>query len=468
MLFAIALCTNWHGLRAGPMAPAATHVTDSLQIDKVFIIGNRKTKEFIIRRELDVREGMVISRASVAKILEQDKNKLINTRLFLTVDINLIELSDRRADIIVSVNERWYFFPIPIFNLADRNFTEWWVNQNRDLSRIEYGINLKQYNFRGRNETLGLLAQFGFTQRFRLSYQIPYINRAQQFGITFYADYATNKNISAQTIEHRLQFVDSPDLLRRRLQFGANMTYRPSFYSYHQVGAIVSSTAVADTILSINPNYTLNAERYQQYIGLYYSFTIDRRDYIGYPLNGWFLTAGITQIGIGIPDDVAITRINSRFAHFRPLGKKFYLAGNIAGLTSFPGKQPYNLMNGLGYSFDGMRGFERYVIEGQHYIVNNNSLKRELFKKQYDLGKLMPIRQFRYLPLALYLSLNFDQGYVFNYPDYFQNTRFSDRYLFGGGLGLDLVTSYDSVTRFDFSFNADGETAFFLNLRVAF
>lgn len=448
------------------IAPEAS--ADSLRIDKIFIVGNRKTKEQIIRRELTLREGFAIARGDVEKTLELDKNRLINTRLFLTVDINLIELSDNMADLIVRVNERWYFFPIPIFNLADRNFTEWWVNQNRDLSRIEYGINLKQYNFRGRNETVGFLAQFGFTQRFRLSYQIPYIDRDQRYGLTFYVDYSNNKNISALTIDHRLQFFDSPDLLRERFQFGANFTIRPSFYSYHQFGAIVSSTSVADTILQINPNYLLSGNNHQQYIGLYYSFTVDRRDYVGYPLQGWFLKSGITKTGIGLPNDVDITRLDGRFSWFTSLGKRFYFASNVSALSSWPGRQPYNLLNGIGYLGDAMRGYEPYVIEGQHYVLNNNSFRRELFKREYDIGKIIPLRQFRYLPVALYLSFNFDQGYVANLPDYELNTRFTDRYLVGGGFGLDLVTSYDFVTRFDYSFNIDGESSFFLNLRASF
>jgi len=93
----------------------------SVQIDKIFIIGFKKTKEHIIRRELSIIDGQYLSRAELEEAIIADKRKLVNTSLFLSVDINVIELSEDKVDIIIRVSERWYFFPIPIFNLADRN-----------------------------------------------------------------------------------------------------------------------------------------------------------------------------------------------------------------------------------------------------------------------------------------------------------------------------------------------------------
>ena len=75
----------------------AIHITsdsitsDTVQIDKIFIIGYKKTKEHIIKRELSIADGQWISRADLKEMLEEDKRKLINTRLFLSVDINIVE-----------------------------------------------------------------------------------------------------------------------------------------------------------------------------------------------------------------------------------------------------------------------------------------------------------------------------------------------------------------------------------------
>ena len=219
---------------------------DTIQVDKVFIIGYKKTKEQIIRRELSVSDGQMLTRAELDEIIKADKRKLINTKLFLSVEINIVELSVEKVDIIIRVSERWYFFPIPIFNLADRNFTEWWVNQNADLSRVDWGLKLRHFNFRGRREVLDLAAQFGYTKLFRLSYQFPYINKNQKLGLSFYGDYATNKNIAAETIGHRQQFMDSDLQLRDRWRGGISLGYRPNFYSSHSFGLHYSSVTVPD------------------------------------------------------------------------------------------------------------------------------------------------------------------------------------------------------------------------------
>jgi hypothetical protein len=47
-----------------------------------------------------------------------------------------------------------------------------------------------------------------------------------------------------------------------------------------------------------------------------------------------------------------------------------------------------------------------------------------------------------------------------------ENTTLSNRYLFGGGIGLDIVTYYDLVIRLEYSMNDRAETGFFINVRA--
>ena len=257
--------------------------SDTVQVDKVFIIGYKKTKEQIIRRELSIFDGQLFARSELEEAIQADKRKLINTKLFLSVDINIIDLSEEKVDIIIRVSERWYFFPIPIFNLADRNFTEWWVNQNADFSRVDWGIKLRHFNFRGRREVLNLTAQFGYTKLFRISYSFPYIDKNQKIGLSFYGDYATNKNISYKTIGHRQQFLNSENVLRDRWRGGISLGFRPNFYFSHSFGIHYSSTNIADSVTEHNPNYFLNGSNQQSYFALSYIFTWDFRDFVSYP-----------------------------------------------------------------------------------------------------------------------------------------------------------------------------------------
>ena len=88
-----------------------------LTIDKIFIVGNRRTKEKIILRELSFKEGEIQKKIQLDEAIERDRQKLINTRLFMDVDFSLIDLPENRVDVIIRVTERWYFFPISIFCL---------------------------------------------------------------------------------------------------------------------------------------------------------------------------------------------------------------------------------------------------------------------------------------------------------------------------------------------------------------
>lgn len=441
---------------------------DTVQIDKIFIIGYKKTKEHIIRRELSIYDGQFLKKSELEEIVAADKRKLMNTKLFLSVDINMIELSEEKVDIIIRVSERWYFFPVPIFDLADRNFTEWWVNQNADLSRVDWGIKLRHFNFRGRGETLNLTAQFGYTKRFRLSYSIPYIDKKQKVGLSFYGDYSTNKNIAYNTIDSRLQFLDAETVLRDRWRGGISIGFRPNFYSSHSFGGHYSSTGISDSVVFRNPNYFLDANSHQSYFALSYAFTWDYRDFISYPLSGAYFNLKLDKIGLGIYDEVNIFKANAKYSRYFDLGKKFYFASSITAHVSSSSNQPYYNYSGIGFAREFLRGYEKYVIQGPYYTVNKNSLKRLLFSFETDISDVVKMKQFNKIPFSAYFTLNFDQGYVANYPGYTENKRFTDKYIYGAGIGLDIISFYDFVMRWEYSMNIEREHALYFNLFAAF
>ncbi|MCC5931310.1 MAG: BamA/TamA family outer membrane protein [Cyclobacteriaceae bacterium] len=439
-----------------------------IQIDRIFIIGNRKTKNVIIERELDLREGEFYLSADFDDIIQRNRQKLINTQLFLSVEISVVEISTSKIDIIIRLTERWYFWPIPLFQLGDRNFSEWWINQNRDLSRLEYGLKFRQFNFRGMNETISLTAQMGFTRLFQLIYDIPYIDRNQKFGLLLYGDYANNRDIAARTEGHRLDFIRSDEVLRERIRTGFTTTYRPSYYHFHRLNVSYIQNDVNDTIAALNPDYFLEGRSRQQFISLNYTFRSDLRDIQAYPLKGYFLEASLTQNGIGVFGDLNQTLLQFNYSKYYDLGKRLYFAGSIIGSSSFPEIQPYRNLNGLGFNQIFMRGYEIYVIEGQHYIMNNNSVRRLLFSTEKDLSSFTLAKEFNRIPLDFYITAFFDHGYVANYVNYSQNTLFTDTWLYGAGLGLDIVSFYDFVMRFEYSINKIGETGLRLNIRAAF
>ncbi len=436
-------------------------------IDAIFIVGNKRTKPSIILREMSVIKGDTYTESSLKNILILDKNKLLSTRLFVSVDISILHLSDTQVDIVVNVSERWYTFPSPIFDLVDRNFNDWWQNQNRDLSRTNFGVKIYQNNFRGRNETLKLLLQLGYTHQFGVTYRIPYIDKKQRHGLTFYYNYAENKNIAVRTVDHKPVFFDSEEILKVTRDYGLGYQFRKSFYNVHSLEVRLNDNTINDTISNINQEYYKNTSTKQKYFQLTYSFTHDKRDNSSYPISGNRFEFEIQKLGIGIFNDVDKTDISISYTKFLDLNKGFLFANYSSIYISEPEQQPYANIGALGFRKNFIRGYELYLIEGKSYTLNRSTIKKRIFSTVGRLG-FIPIKQFRKIPIDIYLKTYYDMGYVENFENYNQNKRLSDRFLFGAGGGIDFVTYYDTVIRVEYSINREQESGFFLHFRKEF
>ena len=442
---------------------------DSLvTVDKVLILGNRVTKERIIRRELSLQGDTTLLVSDLRATIERDKKKLINTRLFLTATIDILPIEDQYVDLVVRVSERWYTVPAPFFKLVDRNFNVWFTNQDRDWSRVIYGIRFIKYNFRGLNQRLYLLAQFGFSQQFAARYLVPYVDRAQKNGLEFAVSYLNTPNVNYITRDHRLLFTKNLDFGRRSVAGLVGWRHRPSFYNTHSVDLKYTHRYVADTIAQLNPDYFLHDSPRQRYFSLSYRFVSDYRDYLGFPLKGHYWEAEVEKLGLGLRNEVNILRVSAVYSHYFNLGKGFYAASSVRGYLSTPRRQPYANFIGLGYNTIWLRGYELDAIEGQRYAIHQSTLRKRIFSRQFDISPVMPLTQFSTVPLSIYLNTYLDHGYLSNTVSYEQSNRLSNRYLMGYGLGLDIVTFYDFVFRIEHTWRIDGERGFYFHIRSAF
>ena len=435
-----------------PVVDTATVTLDSnavVTVDQVFIIGNRRTKPRIILREMNATPQTTYVWKELQEILKNDQLRITNTRLFNRVNIRQILIDDNRLDLIVSVAERWYTIPSPYIKLADRNFNDWRTNYNYDLRRLEYGLKLTKYNFRGLNERVRLDAQFGFTRRFSVSYDKPYIDKAQKNGLNFRFAFAETNNIIYQTVENLPVTTDSLRRAQESLVAGMGWRYRGSYYSTHSLNADFFKNGVKDTITELNPRF-YNNRLEQRYFQLTYRFVHDKRDLVGYPLNGFFVGVQASKIGLGIFDDVDIWRLAFSYIRYTPWKKNFFLVNTIRGMTSAPSRQPYANFSGLGYGGLWLRGYEVYAIEGQHLALQQNALSWRIFNKVFNMDRVVPIDQFDKFPLSIYLKAFYDHGAVRNTLNYPPEQPLSNRYLYSAGVAIDVVSFYDFVLRFGY------------------
>ncbi len=441
-----------------------------LQVNRILIVGNKVTLDRIILRELTLKPSDTINSLLLPQVIVRDKNKIYNLRLFNTVEIRPILLSGGRVDILVEVTERWYTFPVPIFELSDRNFNEWWQNYDHDIRRVNYGLRLYKYNFRGRNETLRLTAQFGFSKRFDLTYQIPNLDKNQKQGLAFIFSFAQPKNLSYFTENHKLLFLKSDKVLRTSELVGVTYSYRKSFYETHNIGLEYRNSEIADTIAVLNPNYYSNGDTRQQFEAISYSFTSDHRDVMAYPLKGQQSNIYLKKIGLGLSSAVDQFEINLTHARYMDLKNGYYFSNFTSLYLSTPQSQPYALYNAIGYRKQFLRGYEVFLIEGSRFFMNKTTLKKRIFTRGWHLAN-MPGDQFSYFPLSIYIKAYADVGYVENFTRYQElliNNSLSNRFLIGAGGGIDVVTFYDTVLRFEYSFTREGQHGFFFNIKKEF
>jgi outer membrane protein assembly factor BamA len=437
-----------------------------LRVLGIMISGNKVTKERIILRELTVQEGDILAAADLYDRLERSRQNLVNTGLFNTVTLLPVYMDMGSVFVEVRVNERWYLWPAFIFDLADPNFNTWW--RTKDLSRVNYGIYLYQYNFRGRNETIYALAQFGYTRQFALRYKVPYIDRDQKWGISVGGGYLQQAEITAGTLGNERILIANPTGSNRDEWKGdVEVTLRRKHDVRHAWRLNYTDAVVTDTIVSAAVDYFDEGSTSTRFLSLGYTLTWDKRDVRAFPRQGHYAEMRLDRHGLGLLSEAApdITTIYGTYKQWWKAHEKWTLAMAMRGRYTV-GLPPYYVQEGLGYGHY-VRGFEYYVIDGEHFALGRGNVVFQLFAPRTKRAEFIPLEAFRTLYFALYLNLYADAGRVWD-SRYAADNFLANRWMSGTGLGLDLVTSYDQVVRGEYSLNSLGEHGFFLHFSQPF
>jgi len=439
-------------------------------IDSIIVLGNAKTRERIILREMDLQPGDQIAIADLTATLQQSERYLMNTGMFTRANIRFKDWEGgvNKIQLVVEVEESWYLFPVPLFELADRNFNVWWVEQRRSFQRVNYGMDFTSLNFTGRMDRLKIGAKFGYTRSFNLRYLLPYINKKQTIGLLVNMKYSQNREVNYATIQNKQEFFrDDENFLYSRFFSELAFSYRPAIKIFHNFGITYHKNEVDDLIANeLNPDFFLNQKEAQQYFSARYSFIYDNRDIRAYATNGNYLSFSLEKDGLGLfsdRDGLTVYTLFDKYVSFSPKWKMALRTGAKVSLKRT--QQPYNDNRALGFGQYTLHGYEYYIVDGLDVGVIRSSLRYKLFDKKFDLGRMIPVKAYRQMPLKLYLSLNNDVGYVNDPYDPGQNFL-NNRLLWGGGIGLDFIVFYDKVFRFEYSFNDLKEGGLFLHFNL--
>jgi outer membrane protein assembly factor BamA len=452
--------------------------TDSIPVSYVYIDsitmeGNRKTRAALILRELEFAPGDSLKTADLAAALERNGLRLMNLGIFNTARINVQrwDLATQHISLHITLIETWFVYPVPLFELADRNFNVWWKEFNRSLKRVNYGIDWTQLNLTGNADNLKAKTQFGYSNKYELRYSRSNINRDQTIGMDFGVSYSRSHEVAYATEGNKLRFTVNPDIWQIiQLSAGGSVLWRPKLFTTHRFTVEYRALSVADSIAGFfNPDYFLNGSTRQRHLSLLYNVSFDYRDIRPYPLSGWLFVAELRQNGLLPGDNLHIFRAYVEMARYFPFwDKRLSLETVFRGRTSLPrSKPPYNNNQALGYGGSFVRGYEYYVADGLDFGLLKTAFHIQAFSRTFNLGKFMPLDAFRSLPLKVYLSFNSDFGYA-NDPHYANLNPLANHLLWGYGLGIDIVAYYDKTARFEWSWNDRGESGFFLRINTGF
>jgi len=207
---------------------------DKLVVHDILISGNKITHESVILRELTFSPGDTIFKMQLLPELQRSKLNLLNLSIFNFVFLNVKHLGDNVIDVTVEVTERWYIWPVPILEYADRNFNEF--IKNWDWEKINYGAWLKWNNFRGRNELLTAKIRLGYVKEYALAYSKPNLGKNQRHGVSAGFNVNQQNEVYISTENNKPVEYEPMDIPAQvRLNAFSKYTYRRKHFTSHSL-----------------------------------------------------------------------------------------------------------------------------------------------------------------------------------------------------------------------------------------
>ena len=396
-------------------------------IRRIEINGNRRTRDYIITREMKSKEGHPLD----PHLLEEDRKRIQNLRLFNRVSVS-VETEREDAVIHVQVTEEWFIFPFPILFVSDR-----------DWSKLSYGAGLTHNNFRGRAEALAFAFWLGYNPSVHLDYSNPWLGRNRlslYTGINLFIDRIRSKHFLDEQVTEK--HLGAQWMLGKR--FGYH-TYLSITLGYKEI--TLDPIPTDQSFIDGNDSVP--------YAGL--SYLWDKRDLKEYPHSGWIVSVWARKMGFpSMKTDYL--RWGWDVRAYIPLFLSSTLAFRSYADLSAMEIPVYDRVY-LGYS-ERIRGhfFERF--QGEHVALWSLAFRIPV----------VPVRYFRvsedpYLSnLKFGVSIGFftDSGLT-----WFQDEPLRlNRCVSGYGFGIHLHLPYIDILRLELAWNESGRTQFLIDLFV--
>jgi outer membrane protein assembly factor BamA len=438
----------------------STHSNAYFIIGDIIVSGNKHTKDYIIERELPFKSGDSLQLSELVKQFEVAREQLINTRLFLEAVVAVKAIHGYVVDVGIDIKERWYIFPIPYVKPIDRNLAEW-AKQGYGTDRLNYGFKFVHYNMSGRNDKLRLWLITGYSKQLQFQYDQPYADKTLKHGYKVGFGYASNKEINYATVNNQQQFNDTLSGFKSWNGY-IEYDYRPGLRTFHALRLSYTRLNLDKDVIKLNPKYYKDGVNKIDLPEISYSVKYYDVDYIPYPLKGWM--GEVSLLKRGIHSYTEMWQLSARYSKAVEFGKKWSVNWEGLGTLKLPFDQPFYNSQLFGYRDFYLRGLEKYVVDGVAGILGRQTLRKELLR--FNVPTFITSTTHDRIPFTIYAKAYTDVGYAHN--KVFRENSLVNKMLYTTGFGIDVVTFYDFVFRFDYSFNQLGQNGLFLHFKNEF
>ncbi len=477
-LFSIMILASNAQVKDGTVALPDSFPFEAIRITEYKITGNNLTKDWYIIRELDFKIGDTLLTYQAGKKVDFEQKRftagdsselqlrmtysrenIINTNLFLTVDLSVEQILADQYRILIKVTERHYWWLFPVVKLNAPNFNEWL--RDPDIKDVSMGLFFSHNNLFGISHQTSMVGYVVKSYAVAWGYRIPWIGKGKKTGLTFGLGYENLYTVEYGSQENERQMLYESNS-QQNFKATAVINLRPGLYNYGTLKLTGNWIGISDSLYSLDSNYLAKGKKSNSSVSLYADYAYDSRNSKSYPLLGNYLKVFVNKVGLGlISKDVDYFFYGIDFHFYQQLSKKWYVAEMFKLENSSGENHPYYYQLNMTYKKDFIRGYDLFTIKGDQMYFFRSNIKYELVAPNVKKAKEgQEDNKFKNLQYAFYLNTFGDCGYVVNkFTDY---NPLNNKMQFSWGFGLDFVTYYDMVLRFEYAFTSHHTNGFFI------
>lgn len=404
-------------------------------IGAMMVLGNIVTEKNVILREMTLAVGDTVSDEEI----EYCRTRIYSLGLFNRVDIEYPPIDT--TVLIITVNERWFIYPVPLLGVVDRDLSKWF-----------YGLGIVHHNFQGRNEKLFGGFVLGYNPWARFEYSSPAVFDQRDIFSTTTVSYSHLENKSLLSRGTGSNFYET--------QYSISQTVgkRVDPYNRFWFSSGFSYVEVSEKLIG----RTSSPNGIDRYLFFGIGISHDTRNLREYPTHGMFGSLSISKYGFGESYvDYVSTSLDIRRYNLIP----FNISFGVRGFTRivFGPDVPNYHHTFFGFS-ERIRGHFKEEMEGENIFGASAELRIPIVSSWYVYVPEVPVPQFATWRFGLYAALFADAGNVWNKHETFRWNSIPSGY----GGGLHFLFPYGYVFRIEYAWNEFGRGELVLDVGASF